>query len=224
MNLGTLLVVGARKKSIGHAVAKMWADMFDGKVVTAGISGDEDMHVDLENPADISRLIREVNPTRIVCTVGMNESFEDWGETGGAFPDWMTRHLHVNVTLPMSLLGVWLEYELPKGAQFVAISSNSAHIPRSQSMAYCSSKAALSMAIRCAARDVGKAGIDLAVYGWEPGLVKGTQMSGERGGTRMLGLPEGMPRRALAQQIVNALAFGGTEYNGVLIRLDAGEV
>jgi hypothetical protein len=221
MSVGTLLVIGARKKSIGQMVAKMWSDMYDGDVVTAGISGDEQEALVAEDGEETRRVLEKVKPDRVLVTIGKNEG---WDDSGLEFTEWMDDHFHTNVTLPMGILTDWLSLEPPAGAHFVALSSNSAHIPRSQSMAYCSSKAALSMAIRCAARDVGKAGMDMSIYGWEPGLVKGTPMSGERGGTRMLGLPEGMPRRALANQIVNALAFGGPEYNGVLVRLDAGEV
>lgn len=225
MNPGTLLVLGARKKSIGHAVGKLWADMFNSKVITAGISGEEDHQIDFDSIEEIVGLLREVEPSRILCTIGMNIWEGEYDKEELSFQDYMDDHLHTNVTIPMSVLNAWKATEIsPAGAHFVALSSNSAHIPRSQSMAYCASKAALSMAIRCAARDEGKEGGSMSIYGWEPGLVKGTPMSGERAGTRMLGLPEGMPRRVLAQQIVNAMAFGGTEYNGVLVRLDAGEV
>lgn len=223
MKAGTLLVFGARSKSIGQMVANMYGDMFDGKIVTAGISGDENHSVNYEDHDEMVEFFKEVKPDRVLVTVGTNHKLSE-----ASPPDnmefWLSDHLHVNCTIPMLMLEAWLEAGTPDGGHFVALSSNSAHIPRSQSMAYCASKAALSMAIRCAARDVGKAGMDLVIYGWEPGLVKGTQMSGKRGGTRMLGLPQGMPRRALAQQIAHTMAFGGTEYNGVLVRLDAGEV
>lgn len=216
-----LLVFGARKKSIGQTVARIWNDMYDAPAVTAGISGEEEYSLSLEDDLEVNELLTKVNPTRVLVTTGINEAYE----APDTFDEWMDRHLHVNVTLPMSILATWLECGMaPPGGHFVVLSSNAAHIPRSQSMAYNASKAALSMAIRCAARDIGKAGIPMSVYGWEPGLVKGTPMTAGRGGTRMLGLPEGMPRRALASQIANALAFGGPEYNGVLIRLDAGEV
>lgn len=218
---GTLLIFGARKKSIGHAVAKMWDDMFDGKVVTAGITPDEDHNVSYRDSDDVTRLLKEVQPDRVLVTIGYNETLE---ESEQDFDDWLLGHFDVNVVGPMSILSKWLEVGAPPGAQFVVISSNSAHIPRSNSMAYCASKAALSMAVRCAARDLQKAEIDVTVYGWEPGLVKGTPMTEGRSGTRMLGLPQGISRRALAHQIVGPLAFGGAEYSGVLVRLDNGEV
>lgn len=217
----TLLIWGARKKSIGEAVKKMWLDMFDGTVVTAGVSGEEDFLVNTSDDEEVRNLYNEVKPNHVLCTIGRNESLEEYG---GPFEGWMQDLFDANVTTPMSLLNTWLECEIFSGSHFVVMSSNSAHIPRSQSMAYCCTKAALSMAVRCAARDLQKAEIDLTVYGWEPGLVKGTPMSADKGGTRMLGLPQGMGRRALAHQIVSALAFGGAEYSGCLLRLDNGEV
>lgn len=221
MKAKTLLVFGARKKSIGDGVAKMWRDMFDGRVVTAGVSGEEDFHVNYEDDEELKSVFEEVKPDHVLVTVGRNETLEDHN---GLMEGWLSDHFDTNVVIPMSVLSAWLEFEPSDTSHFVVISSNSAHIPRSGSMAYCASKAALSMAVRCAARDLQKAGIGPIVYGWEPGLVKGTPMSGKRGGTRMLSLPEGISRRALAHQIVGALAFGGAEYSGTLIRLDNGEV
>lgn len=221
MKAKTLLIWGARKKSIGDATAKMWRDMFDGHVVTAGISGEEDYQVNTSDDEEVRGLYQQVKPNHVLCTIGRNESLEEYG---GPMEGWLQDLFDANVTTPMSLLSTWLECEPPPGGHYVVMSSNSAHIPRSHSMAYCATKAALSMAVRCAARDLQKADFDLTVYGWEPGLVKGTPMSDGRGGTRMLGLPQGMSRRALAHQIVGAMAFGGAEYSGTLIRLDNGEV
>lgn len=217
----TLLIFGARKKSIGDAVKKMWMDMFDGNVVTAGISGEEDYTCLASDEDEVRNVFNTVKPDHVLVTIGRNESLEDFN---GQTESWLADHFDTNVVLPMSILSIWLEYQPSKSSHFVVISSNSAHIPRSGSMAYCSTKAALSMAVRCAARDLQKAGMGPIVYGWEPGLVKGTPMSADKGGTRMLGLPEGIGRRALAHQIVGALAFGGAEYSGVLVRLDNGEI
>lgn len=218
-----LLIFGARKKSLGHAIGKMWNDIYERPLLTVGISGEEHMNVLIDDPDELGQVFQNFKPTKVVCTIGMNTEL---GE--GDFEYWMMDHLRTNAYLPMHILMTWLQQEgdgAPgAGAHFVAISSNSAHIPRSKSMAYGASKAALSMAIRCAARDVAKAEMPMSIYGYEPGLIKGTPMSGERGGTRMLGLPQGISRRTLAGQIVHNLGFGGTELNGVLMRLDAGEV
>jgi NAD(P)-dependent dehydrogenase (short-subunit alcohol dehydrogenase family) len=226
-----LLVIGARPKSIGHAVTSLWRDMVrEDKVVTCGIAEEQIKLESLEDPVALGKVFQEVQPSRVVVTTGVNFPRNNGAPEGvddGDFEYWMYRHWHTNCYLPMHVLMTWFEQDgegyPPKGAHFVAVSSNSAHIARSQSMAYNSSKAALSMALRSAARDVGKAGLDMAVYGYEPGLVRGTPMSAKRGGTRMLGLPEGINRRTLASHIVNGLLWGGTEMNGVMVRLDAGE-
>lgn len=224
MAVGTLLVIGARKKSLGRMVASLWSDMYDSPAVTAGISGDEKEYLNLSDFKEIKDLLKAYQPDRVVVTVGVN-NFRLPRED---FEDWMLEHLRVNVVLPMRVWEAWSEVGFPKGAHFVAISSNSAHIPRSGSMAYCASKAALSMAIRVAARDMGKRGAPMIVYGYEPGLIKGTPMTEglEFAGpaTRMLGLPDGLSKRAVATQIVMNLAYGGPELNGTLYRLDAGEI
>lgn len=221
MKAKQLLIFGCKKKSIGDAVRKMYSDMFDGHVVTAGISGEEDFNIVYSDEEEVKALLREVQPHHVLMTVGRNETLQDFNDQ---LEPWLTDHFETNVTIPMSVLMWWVEVGAPYDGHFVAMSSNSAQIPRSQSMAYCSSKAALSMALRCAARDLQKADMGPVVYGYEPGLVKSTPMSGERGGTRMLGLPQGIGRRVLATQIVNTLVFGGAEHSGVLHRLDNGEV
>lgn len=226
------MVFGARKKSLGHAVKKMWSDMYDAPVVTVGITDDEDIKMFYEDANELAAVLEEHRPTRIVVTTGMNEPRHYDGKEED-FEYWMLEHFRINCYLPMHVLMTWIDwafengagYEDLAGAHFVAISSNSAHIARSQSMAYNASKAALSQSLRSAARDIGKAEIGMSVYGYEPGLIKGTPMSAERSGTRMLGpgLAEGLSRRTLAGQIVYNLAFGGAEQNGVLYRVDAGE-
>jgi NAD(P)-dependent dehydrogenase (short-subunit alcohol dehydrogenase family) len=61
-----------------------------------------------------------------------------------------------------------------KPSSIVAISSDAARIPMRNSMAYCASKAALSMAVRCAARELAPA---IRVNAIAPGVVEGTAMS-----------------------------------------------
>lgn len=62
-----------------------------------------------------------------------------------------------------------------RNVHVVAISSDAAVRPMRTSLAYCSSKAALNMAVQCAARE-------LAVHGWRvnavaPGMIDGTPMT-----------------------------------------------
>lgn len=59
-------------------------------------------------------------------------------------------------------------------SNIVAIASDAARIPMRQSIAYCSSKAALVMAVRCAAREMAP---NWRVNAVSPGVVSGTPMS-----------------------------------------------
>lgn len=245
----TLLVVGAAIDSLGEAVAEA-AD--DGPysftdIVTAGITplepgadgeakaGDptvyEDYKMDLRHIASIKQVLWEVKPDVLVCTAGVNTpvSITD------TFADLvMEEAFHTNVIGVMALLrnfilaegsGYW------NGAvkkKFVAISSNSARIPRRKSLAYCASKAALSMALRVAARELADTGV--AVWGYEPGLLAGTPMTQEAQAVwsgplhRMRGVPVGgLDARLFAQFILHDVANASPALNGLLIPFDADE-
>lgn len=227
-----LLVVGAQVGSLGAAV-KQAAQEQGWEVTTAGISGQEGHRVNLAHSPqrEIEALVREMRPDHIVCTAGVNQRRRAYSGTD----DWYQDHFAVNAIGPMRLLDAWLAYG-PDGdvpwQHFVAISSNSAGIPRSDSAAYCASKAALSMALRVRARDCAGHNLPVSVYGYEPGLLAGTPMTAEVRErfsgplTRMkgIGLADGLSVHGLAGHIVRNIGFGGPELNGVLLRLDAGEV
>lgn len=229
-----LLVVGAQGGSLGAAVKELAQESaFGWEVYTAGISGQEDEKVNLAHSPqrDLEALVRAVRPDHIVCTVGVNQPRRAYSGTD----DWYQDHFAANVIGPMRLLDAWLAYG-PDGdvpwQHFVGISSNSAGIPRSSSAAYCASKAALSMALRVRARDCAGANLSVSVYGYEPGLLAGTPMTAEAAErfngplTRMKGaaVEHGLSVYGVAGHIVRNIAFGGPELNGVLLRLDAGEV
>jgi NAD(P)-dependent dehydrogenase (short-subunit alcohol dehydrogenase family) len=85
--------------------------------------------------------------------------------------------LNVNVLGFMRLLQVVAEYNAAGGHQcrsVVAISSDAATRPMRTSMAYCASKAALEMAVRCAARELAP---DTRVNAVSPGMIEGTEMT-----------------------------------------------
>lgn len=115
-------------------------------------------------------------------------------------------------------------------SKFVVVSSNSAHVPRSESAAYCASKAALSMAIRCMARDVAKLHIPVELYGYEPCWMEGTPMSNEvaeRLGSGVMPhrVPggAGMNPEALANVIVGNLQTTGV-FHGTMLATDLGDI
>jgi len=187
-----------------------------------------------------------------VCTAGINY---EGGITDTQVYGKLEESLAINAVGPLHLLHCWQEWwsynldetymttteddsaptnvpdstvpEVPM--HFVAVSSNSAHIARSQSLAYCTSKAALSMGIRCAAREL--AGTWLNVWGLEPGWLSGTPMSKEVNAR----FQEGQPRHripgdrtvdpaALAHLIVGGMRNWYSSLNGCMIRIDGGEM
>lgn len=178
MSGARLLVVGARPGSLGAAVAEVAAS-HGYAVLTAGLN-EEGLPMDaLLGPLEAMRdNIADYDPEHLICTVGFNMPMPEGDKMDVS--DWYRWHFEINVTAPMRILRAW---ELAASARqgyrhFVAVSSNSAHLPRSRSAAYCASKAALSMALRVAARDgVGGDKHGILIYGYEPGLLAGTPMT-----------------------------------------------
>jgi NAD(P)-dependent dehydrogenase (short-subunit alcohol dehydrogenase family) len=164
------------------------------------------------------RVLPDLRPyDNVVVTMGVNlDDAED---------PWGFKNMEVNFHGPMALARKWRD--LKKPGHFVVVSSNSAHIARSGSAAYCASKAAVSMGLRALARDA-EVGV---FYGWEFGLLAGTPMTrqvAERLGpdvplTRMRALPGGIPPEDASSHVVNALRYGWREMNGCMFRVDAGE-
>jgi NAD(P)-dependent dehydrogenase (short-subunit alcohol dehydrogenase family) len=165
-----------------------------------------------------------------VNTVGVNMPAAI-GHKGLA--DMVRLSMETNFVSHLTVLQEWLA-RLPETPaywtrQYISISSNSASLPRTRSLPYCASKAALSMALRVAAREL--AGV-VSVYGYEPGLLFGTPMTEEwsvgkshrmhrmRGGPELRG---GIRPGRLARMIVGNIVNGGPELNGCLIRVDGGE-
>lgn len=222
--IGTqVLIIGAQPGSLGEAVAQA---LPHGVAITAGMGVHEDFQLDVREPKNIASVLRNVDPHSILVTAGINVG-EPVGQKG--FLPGLTRSMEVNVVGVMSVLDEWIAmtgkgFYTPQ--QFVAISSNSAHIARRNSAAYCASKAALSMALRCAARELGGAPL---VYGYELGLLAGTPMTAAteaRFGpsqSRMVGAEKGLDKEAVAGTIAHNLLNPWQGLNGTLLRLDAGE-
>lgn len=244
----TLLVVGARPGSLGAWVATTAKHLAYGEpweVVTAGISG-EDVRLDVDwSDEPMTEVLREHGPfSAVVCTAGINP--ESCKFTDGN--PWHQRDaMDVNFMGHMSLLWNWVRYwhqKYPKGVHdaewdavpplsWVSISSNSAHIARTKSLMYCASKAALSMGIRCAGREL--AGGRFSIYGYEPGWLDGTPMSEAKelelatdstmpGDTKLHRIPggQGVDPISLAGMIVGNLN-NDRALNGCMLRVDGGE-
>lgn len=231
-----VLVVGASSGlSLGNAIVNELVECeWDfGVVHTAGITN-EDHRLDLLRSPRISEVLTELKPDIIVCTVGINQPVDI---VDAFLPAKMHNSFQTNVTGPMDLLRHFVASPVRSERgdavkKFVAISSNSARIARRNSVAYCASKAALSMALRVAARELAPGG-SVAVWGYEPGLLDGTPMTEEVARAlpkgigalhRMPGVPpEGLPPADLARRIVHDLATFSYAHNGLIIPFDAGE-
>jgi 2,3-dihydro-2,3-dihydroxybenzoate dehydrogenase len=235
----SLLIVGAAQNSLGAAIAVEAYQAYDyAEVITAGISGDEQVKLDVNNRAGVHERLAELRPDAIVCTVGINEPA---GIRTEHIDLRMFDAFRVNCLGPLSILQEFIgspvrPERLTATKKFVAISSNSAHIPRRVSMPYCASKAALSMALRVAARELAGEGVQ--IWGYEPGLLAGTPMTekvaehfgqgtdpGQLRMHRMPGIsPEGIAVQDLAAQICFDLANFSPARNGVMIPFDADEL
>jgi len=220
-----LLVIGARDGSLGDRIAQAAGIPFE--TFGAGMS-DEPMLLDVRDQRMIERVLEEVLPHHIVVTAGLNLSAET---SHVDYPYLMRESFEVNVIGVMDVLGAWLrlarEVDQYQPKTFVAISSNSAHIARRNSGPYCATKAALSMAIRVAAREI--AGKGPLVYGYEPGLLEGTPMTKSTSArfgpiqTRIPGAPDGLDPDEMAKTVVQNLIYPSRGLNGSLLRLDGGE-
>jgi NAD(P)-dependent dehydrogenase (short-subunit alcohol dehydrogenase family) len=235
------LVVGARPESLGDVVAGIAIGQ-GYEVITAGLhEEDKRLNVDWHEETLMERLL-DINPTHIVVTAGINKArdsneYREMGRQSARM--WYLEHLAMNCVGPMALLEAWGQTVPVKGSlgHYVVISSNSAHIARTASAAYCASKAALSMAVRSVAREWARRDAPIIAYGYEPGMLAGTPMTMDvanrlvasnfdRGVAlhRMPGvLPDGIPPEKLARLIVHNLRHGGRELNGTMLRIDAGE-
>jgi NAD(P)-dependent dehydrogenase (short-subunit alcohol dehydrogenase family) len=188
-------------------------------VWTAGVSGEE-ISLNVESRVSITEALQVVKPSSIICTVGVN--MKDADDPTGYY------QMAVNYHGVMALLREWLDHYADDG-QFVAISSNSAHVARTDSAGYCASKAALSMGIRCVARK--EAAARGLVYAWEFGLLAGTPMTAAvqtRLGpgmrlTRMPGHPNGQNVVGAARAVVDMYRGGTAALNGCTLRLDGGD-
>jgi len=233
---GKLLVVGAREGSLGAGVVQVAeASGLYSRVGTAGISGDEERRLNITRLKDVYAFLREEEWDHVVCTAGMNLPGTITGQ------DWhanMKSQMNVNYQGPMNLLSEWARYwrkrlevqpdEKEQTRHFVAVSSNSAHIARSGSGGYCASKAALSMGVRCAARELDRDGWPLVAYGYEPGWLNGTPMSNEiesaiSGPLHRIPSGQGLHPVSLAALIVNNLSNMNQAISGCMIRVDGGE-
>lgn len=236
--LRRLMVVGAMPGNLGMRVAeeaqrsKTWDS-----VRAYDIKGGEPLtrvaYLDLWSRRKVIEALETLSPTDIICTAGVNLTDGNGVDVAQS----IKTHMNINVTGPMQLLSEALDLWLNRwghvkaipnsGFNFVAVSSNSAHIARSQSTGYCASKAALSMALRCVARR--EAGYGIKIWGYEPGFLNDTPMSNATAeqfpDQPLHRIPGGfgIDTDDLADRIVSDMIVSPTGINGCMIRFDGGE-
>jgi len=232
----SMLVIGGAG-GLGSAVAQQARDLKTWYVQVADSRPSAATHltVDVGNAAQVGSLFRTEGPwdTVVYCA----------GVSGMAKVPGISLHrtvqhaAEVNYEGAVNALQWWAKQAIdrnfntddaPDLQHFVVVSSNSAHIARSGSLAYCASKAAVSMAVRVAAREL--ATTELNVWGVEPGFILDTPMS-ERFRQNYTGpshrIPGGdaraLTKDSLAAFILQTITLDAPWINGCMLRLDGGE-
>lgn len=234
----TILVIGTRKGSFGGYIADALEqeigrpdqDHTKFRIVRADLKGYDD---ELEWPYDVTckeqyhrEQMQALRPYHVVYAVGVNDQDE---QVGATMADSVAHHMEVNVEGFLKAAQAFRQVALP-GSHLVAISSNSARIPRSPSLGYCVSKAALSMAVRVLARRWRG---EPVTYAYEPGLmntqatianVNADAYSGAAHRMRGVTSRYGLSAAQVAESVAHNLLWGGVALNGTLQQLDAGEL
>lgn len=226
-----LLVVGAQPGSLGAAVAAMAEPSWN--VTTAGIAGESEL-LNVADDMSVSTFFAKADHfDAVVCTAGVNKAGSIYEDVPEVFLGEIADQLAVNCIGPMRVLANWLHHDrMLHCGHYVAISSNSARIPRSRSAGYCASKSALSMAVRCAARELAYEGSQCFPYVYELGFMAGTPMSKpwEDSVFPNVDKPHRIPSgKALdvwqvARMILDNLDRDGDMLSGTCIRVDGGEL
>jgi NAD(P)-dependent dehydrogenase (short-subunit alcohol dehydrogenase family) len=239
-----VLVIGCASGSFGHYVAEALRGTFDADrsmypqwtVLKAGHPDEPTSEYEYDVTDQQLRhneAMLSIRPHHVVYAVGVNRS--DWPGDGPTLANSAVDHFEVNVAGFLRVAEAFKSVALP-GSQLVAVSSNSAYIPRSPSVGYCISKAALSMAVRTLARRWKGEPI---VWGVEPGLmntratintVNSGALTDELGrrvpAHRMQGVSSqfGLSAHQLAESVAHDVLWGGHWLNGTLRQMDAGEL
>lgn len=241
-NTFRVLVIGCTRGSFGGYVAQAFDTVFEDRymypnwsVVRAGLPDDvaSGYEYDVTDPQNRhNEAMLSIRPHHVVYAAGMN--LPD-GPNGiwENLTDSAAGHFEVNVEGFLRVAQAFKAVAYP-GSQLVAVSSNSARIPRSPSLGYCVSKAALSMAVQVLARRWKGEPI---VWGVEPGLMNtqatiemvnqgGWVSGGQTAMHRMVGVSSqyGLPASQLAESVAHDVLWGGHWLNGTLRQMDAGEL
>ena len=127
--------------------------------------------VDVRNQTHIEQYVSEAGPfDYIVYTAGVNNL--EWVSD---LSSWSIRKtFEVNLFGFIHVCGAQAKFNPDHATRAVTIVSDSSHTPMRGSIAYCSSKAALVMAIKCLARELAPT---WSVNGISPGIIEDTPMT-----------------------------------------------
>jgi NAD(P)-dependent dehydrogenase (short-subunit alcohol dehydrogenase family) len=162
------LVIGAADGNIGDAFALL--DVNRSKIV----STPTETELDVSSPIDAYKFFGSTTTVydRIVYSAGVNNP----AMIGSLYASDVASTFAVNVSGFIHMLNALRMSDGDESVQrsIVAVVSDAATVPMRGSIAYCSSKAALAMAIRCAAREMAPW---WRVNGVAPGIVADTPMT-----------------------------------------------
>jgi NAD(P)-dependent dehydrogenase (short-subunit alcohol dehydrogenase family) len=150
---------------IGAAVCDFIGKQDGHQVVATGLDEDVRLYGNLENFWS-----RHLGYDAVVYSAGVN-SLMPIASLDSVDVD---RIFDTNVFGFFNLLQVVANDEFERCHSVVAVSSDAAARPMRTSMAYCASKAALDMAVRCAARELAP---NVRVNAVSPGMTEGTRMT-----------------------------------------------
>lgn len=165
-----LLVIGGTS-GIGKEVAYIAPYVIRGinaEPVFVQAVGEEEC--DVTDPEKLDQVVRKFCPTHVVYSAGINHL--EWIEN--STPQDFAKVLAVNLIGFQTLLTSMLSNGI-RNASIVAVSSDAATRPMRTSLMYCSSKAALSMSVKCAARELASKGY--RINSVSPGKVADTEMT-----------------------------------------------
>jgi 3-oxoacyl-[acyl-carrier protein] reductase len=176
------LVIGACHGNLGEAIAEQLIDWNYVHRADIQQGGKFPFHrVDVTNPKEVYDLIRNLHPIDvIVYSAGVNNM--------GALTEYdsteFQRHLDVNLMGAFhtikAYVNIFEKYKSTKSdwyssqRKIIIVTSNTAFIPRTRSVAYCVSKAAVNMLVQQAHRELAQDGYK--IIGFAPGVIEDTYM------------------------------------------------
>lgn len=164
--MSKLWVLGAKTGGVGDAIL----DTARGRWAYDEIIG-TGTEVDVRNPDAIERFVKKHKPfTAVAYCVGINELA--W--INEIRSTQYLNMLHVNVVGFINVLQSVVRNQT--SGNVLAISSDSSKTPMRGSLMYCSSKAAMDMAIKCAARELAPL---WRINGIAPSVIADTNMSAD---------------------------------------------